>query len=146
MAVRLDGLKARRILAGYSITELARRATCSDKTITTLENIGVVGGVGGSCDVVAAQRILDALAPPCAIATNSQQNPTVCTVSGGHGFQTGDTVTIAGVVGANADPNGVRIVTRLSPTTFSVPVNCLTAGGTGGTAVATLASVGVAQL
>jgi len=146
MSIRLDTLRARRLLAGYSITELARRATCSDKTITTLENIGVVGGVGGSCDVVAAQRLLDALAPPCAIASNSQANPTVCTVTAGHSFQTGDTIVIAGVVGSNADVNGTRVVTRINGTTFSVPVNCLTAGGTGGTATATLASVGVSPL
>ena len=55
-------------------------------------------------------------------------------VMGEQYFQTGDTVTIAGVAGASADPNGSRVVTRIDGTSFSVPVNCATAGGTGGTA------------
>jgi len=146
MAVRLDGVKARRILGGYSITELARRATCSDRTVTTLESIGVVGGVGGSCDVHVAQRILDALGPPVAITSNSQASPTVVTTATTHTFQTGDSVTLAGITGANGDPNGTRIVTRISGTQFSVPVNCTVAGGTGGTATILPASVGLAQL
>jgi hypothetical protein len=147
MAARLDGLKARRILGGFTVTELARRSNTSDAIVTQLEAIGSSGRAeGGTVNEDIAQRLLDAIAPPVALATNTQASPTVFTVTAGHGFQTGDTVVIAGNVGSNADPNGTRVVTRINATTFSVPVNCAAAGGTGGTATATLASVGIARL
>jgi DNA-binding XRE family transcriptional regulator len=127
-------LTARRELAGLTITRLAQLATCSDQTIVQLEN-------GGNCDPDVTARILNVLGPSVALTSNTQASPTVFT-SATHLFQTGDTVTIAGVTGANADPNGSRVATRVNGTTFSVPVNCGVAGGTGGTAVATGASIG----
>lgn len=130
---RMDTLKARRLTGGYTVTRLAQLATVSDQTIIQLEN-------GGNCDVVASERIITALGPPVAITSNSQANPTVITCAE-HTFQTGDTVVLAGITGANADPNGSRVVTRINGTSFSVPVNCLTAGGTGGTATIDPASV-----
>ncbi len=136
---RLDTLQARRLLAGLSIGELARRATVADETITLLE-------AGNSCEPEITQRILDALAPPVALASNTQANPTVFTVTAGHSFQTGDTVSIAGNSGSNADPNGTRVVTRINATTFSVPIDCSVAGGTGGTATIQPASIGIARL
>lgn len=135
---RLDSLKTRRILGGYSIGELARRATVSDLTVVALEN-------GGTCDPHVTQRILDALAPPVAITSNSQANPSAVT-SATHTFQSGDTVTIAGVTGSNADINGSRVVTRVNATSFTVPVNASVAGGTGGTATADPTSVGLVRL
>jgi len=135
---RLDGLQARRLLGGFSVGALAKAANVSDETIVQLEN-------GGNCDPDITQRLLDALGPPVSLTSNSQASPTVFT-SATHTFQTGDTVTIAGVTGANADPNGSRVVTRISSTQFSVPVNCTTAGGTGGTATIDPASVGIARL
>jgi hypothetical protein len=69
------------------------------------------------------------------ITSNSQQNPTVITCPVPHGLTSGDTVLIAGNSGSNAAINGERTVTVISPTTFSIPVNCTTAGGTGGTFV-----------
>lgn len=138
-AMRLDGLRARRLLGGVSVSELARRSNTADAIIDDLET-------GGSCQPEVADRILNGLASPVALASNSQVNPTVFTVTAGHPFQTGDTVVIAGVTGANADPNGTRVATRTGATTFSVPIDCSIAGGTGGTATATLASIGVARL
>jgi hypothetical protein len=135
---RMDTLKARRLLGGFTITSLARAANVSDQTIVILEN-------GGNCLHPEMQRILDALGPPVALTSNTQASPTVFT-SATHLFQTGDTVTIAGVSGANADPNGSRVVTRVNATSFSVPVNCGVAGGTGGTATIEGASVGRAAL
>ena len=123
---RFDGLKARRLLGGLTITELARRACVSDQTIQIIEN-------GGNVVEPEASRIVTALGTPVALTSNTQASPTVFT-SAEHTFQTGDTVTIAGVTGANADPNGSRVATRVNGTSFSVPVNCGTAGGTGGTA------------
>jgi len=138
-AHRLDGLKARRALAAVSVQDLAKRANLTDEIIQKIEN-------GDSCQPEVSQRILDALAPPVALATNTQANPTVFTVTAGHSFQTGDTVTIAGNTGSNADPNGTRVVTRINATTFSVPIDCTTAGGTGGTATAQVASLSLARL
>lgn len=130
---RMDTLKARRLLGGLSITDLARLANVSDLTIKQLEN-------GGNCTDVVADRIVTALAPPVALTSNTQASPTVFTAAT-NTIQTGDTVTIAGVTGANADPNGSRVATRVNATSFSVPVNCGTAGGTGGTATLDPASV-----
>jgi hypothetical protein len=147
MAVRLDSLKARRILGGLTVTELARRSNTSDFIVTQLEAIGSSGRAeGGTCNEDVAQRLLDALAPPVVITSNSQANPSVITTAAAHSYQTGDTVTIAGVAGSNADINGSRIVTRINATSFSVPVNASTSGGTGGTVTASLVSLGIARL
>lgn len=137
-AHRLDGLKARRLLGGISVPELARRANLTDEMVEHLEN-------GNTCQPEVTQRILDALAPPVALTSNTQANPTVFT-SAAHTFQTGDTVLIAGNLTSNADPNGTRVVTRISGTTFSVPIDCSVAGGTVGTATAQPASLGIARL
>jgi hypothetical protein len=66
------------------------------------------------------------------ITANTLANPTVI-ASTAHGFETGDTVTIAG---SNSTPtiNGSRVVTKIDADHFSVPVNVTTAG-TAGTAV-----------
>lgn len=135
---RLDSLAARRLLGGFSVGSLAKAANVSDETVIQLEN-------GGNCDPDVTQRLIDALGPPVALTSNTQANPTVFT-SATHTFQTGDTVTIAGVVGSNANANGSRVVTRLSGTTFSVPVDCSVAGGTNGTATIDPASVGIVRL
>jgi hypothetical protein len=136
---RLDTLKSRRIAGGISVAELARRANLTDEIVQRIES-------GDTCDPQVTQRILDALAPPVTLTSNTQVSPTVFTASANHNLQTGDTVTIAGVVGANADPNGSRVVTFVSATQFSVAVDCSTAGGTGGTATIGAASVGIARM
>ncbi len=136
---RLDSLKTRREAGSVSVAELARRANLTDELVQRIES-------GDCCDPHVTQRILDALAPPVTLTSNTQANPTVFTSSGNHNLQTGDTVTIAGVSGANADPNGSRVVTRVSASTFSVPVDCSVAGGTGGTATLDPASVGIARI
>ena len=69
------------------------------------------------------------------ITSNSQANPSVITTTVPHGYTSGDIVLIAGVSGSNADINGERTVTVISTTTFSVPIDASTSGGTGGTVV-----------
>jgi hypothetical protein len=76
------------------------------------------------------------------IVSNTQANPTVITTSVPHKLTTNDTVLIAGNTGSNAAINGVQTVTVISPTTFSVPVNCSVAGGTGGTALQAMSNLG----
>lgn len=67
-----------------------------------------------------------------AITTSSIANPTVITTSTAHGLTSGDTVTIAGHSGSTPTINGSRVVTVLTSTTFTIPVN-VSADGTGGT-------------
>ena len=64
------------------------------------------------------------------ISSNTLANPTVVTTTTAHGYVSGDTVVISG---SNSTPtiNGSRVVTVISPTTFSVPVNVTTAGTAG---------------
>lgn len=67
------------------------------------------------------------------ISTNSVANPTVVTTTGAHGYATGDIVLISGNITSSPSINGAYyVVTVLSSTTFSIPVN-VTVGGTGGT-------------
>lgn len=136
---RLDTLQARRLLGGLTVSEVARRSNVSDAVIHRMER-------GDSCLTHVALRILDALGPTVAITSNSKANPTVITTAADHSFQTGDTVTLAGISGADADPNGLRVVTRINATSFSVSVDCSTSDGTGGTATIDGASAGLARL
>lgn len=69
------------------------------------------------------------------IVTNSIANPTVLTFATAQGFVTGDSVTIAGNATSSPSINGAQTITRITSTTFSVPVN-VTTGGTGGTVTA----------
>lgn len=74
--------------------------------------------------------------PAVTLISNTKASPTVFTTRDPHGFEVGDVVTIAGVVGADVSPNGDQTITVVGDTThFTVAVNCGTAGGTGGTAV-----------
>ena len=135
---RLTTLQARRIAAGYSVSRLAKIANVSDLTINQLEN-------GGNCDAYVTARILEALAPTVAITSNTQASPTAFTTATNR-FVSADTVTIAGVAGASADPNGDRVATVSNATTFTVPVNCGVSGGTGGTAALSATTCGVVRL
>lgn len=69
------------------------------------------------------------------ITSNTQANPTVITTPVPHGLASNDIILISGNAGSNATLNGERTVTVISSTTFSVPVNCTVAGGTGGSFV-----------
>lgn len=64
------------------------------------------------------------------ISGNTIANPTVVTTTANHNLMTGDTARISG---SNSTPtiDGDRVVTVLSPTTFSVAVNVTVAGTTG---------------
>jgi hypothetical protein len=76
------------------------------------------------------------LLPIATILTSSVAAASVITTSAAHGRVSGQEVTIAGHVGSTPSINGPHIITVLSPTTFSIPVN-VTVAGTGGTATLT---------
>jgi|SRR6266850_7436764 len=71
-------------------------------------------------------------AAPVAIVSSSVASPTLITTSTPHGRTSGNTVTITGHVGSTPAIDGPRVVTVVSPTTFTIPVN-VTVAGTGGT-------------
>jgi len=76
--------------------------------------------------------------PAVTIVASSIAGASVLTTDRPHGFLTGDSVTIAGHQGSTPPLDGVRVVTVLSPTTFSIPL-AVTVAGLGGTATRTIA-------
>lgn len=73
----------------------------------------------------------DTAIPTIPIVSNTLANPSVVTTAIPHGLVSTDVVVIAGNITSAPAINGPQIVTVISPTTFSIPVNCTT-GGTGG--------------
>ena len=67
-----------------------------------------------------------------AITSSSVANPTVITTTTRHNLKSGQTVVIEGHTGSTPSINGTHVATRLTDTTFTIPVN-VTVGGTGGT-------------
>lgn len=65
------------------------------------------------------------------IVSSSVANPTVITTSNNHNLSTNDSVTIYSHAGSTPEINGTHTVTRLTDTTFTIPVN-VTVGGTAG--------------
>jgi hypothetical protein len=66
------------------------------------------------------------------VVSSSVANPSVITTQVPHGLTTGQNATIAGHTGSTPSINASHVVTVLSPTTFSIPVN-VTVAGAGGT-------------
>jgi hypothetical protein len=66
---------------------------------------------------------------PIAIQSNTNTSPTVVTAAA-HGLATGDSIVIATNNGSNATIVGTNTVTVITANTFSIPVNCTSAGGT----------------
>jgi len=77
--------------------------------------------------------------PAVAIGASSVANPSVITTLVPHGLATGDTTTIAGHLGSTPPIDGSRVVTVLSATTFSIPLQ-VTVAGAGGTVTRTTAA------
>ncbi len=94
-----------------------------------------------SSPTIGADNFTPSIAPENnAITSNTLANPTVVTTTSAHGLATGDQVYI---VESNSTPslNGLRTITKLSATTFSVPVNVTVAGTAGYFKKASLAVV-----
>ncbi len=89
--------------------------------------------IGGDAFIVtstAGSSFVPPLPNQITILSNTLANPTVVSTQIAHGLTTGDSVTI---YNSNSTPsiNGERIVTVISPTSFSVPVNVTVAGSAG---------------
>ena len=80
-----------------------------------------------------------------AITSSSVANPSVITTPVEHDFETAQTATISGHTGSTPDINGAHVITVISPTSFSIPVN-VTAGGTGGVVVSSIPKTPTASL
>ena len=70
---------------------------------------------------------------PYVIVANTQANPTVVTTLVKHNLMNGQKIRVANNVGSNAAINGDHVATVIDDYTFSLPVDCTVAGGTGGT-------------
>lgn len=101
-------------------------------------NFGYATGTGSVADAGIAREDQGYL-HKITITSNSAANPTVVTCAANHGYQTGDSITITNQTGT-VSINGTHTITVTSATAFTVPVNCLAGGGTGGTAALTLSS------
>lgn len=72
---------------------------------------------GGDGQVLLEKMYTAALGTSITNATNA--SPIVITTAAAHGYATGDSVTISGVLG-NTNANGTRTITKISDTTFSL--------------------------
>jgi len=134
---RLPLLNSRRLAAGLSVSELARRANLSDDIVNDLE-------AGGNCDPQITERLCNAIAPPVAIVSSSVANPTVVTTAA-NAFVSGDTVTIANHT-STPTINGDRVATVTADTTFTVPVNVTGGGSATGTVSLSPTSLGIVRI
>lgn len=115
--------------ASYTISgQMDRGVIVQNSTAKTADWNTKTDGASVDYTLDTSQRVIP-------ITSNTQANPTVITTPVPHGLTTGQVILISGNTGSNAAINGERTVTVISTTTFSVPVNCTTAGGTGGTFV-----------
>jgi len=69
---------------------------------------------------------------PVGIVSSSVANPTVITTGAAHGLTSGDKAYITGHTSVTPAIDGTHVVTVLTDTTFTIPVN-VTDGGVGGT-------------
>ncbi|MFZ2875460.1 MAG: hypothetical protein WAZ94_13385 [Phycisphaerales bacterium] len=100
---------------------------------------GTYGGPNGAafCGQTTQSGGMIGTAYTKSITSNSAASPTVVTCTG-HGLVSGATVSISGQTGTVAI-NGTHVVTVVNGNTFTVPVDCTTGGGTGGTMAANIA-------
>lgn len=77
--------------------------------------------------------------PAVAIVSSSVAAASVITTAVPHGLATGDTTAIAGHTGSTPAIDGSRVVTVLTPLTFTIPLQ-VTVAGAGGTVTRTVAA------
>jgi hypothetical protein len=95
--------------------------------------IDLIAGTAGKTNRGQSTQTPATVAPTNLITGVTTANPGVVTTTTAHGLVTGQLVAVAGVTGAT-QANGVWVVTVISATTFSVPVNVTgTFSSTGGT-------------
>jgi hypothetical protein len=124
-------VKLENMPTGDTVTLTAR--VDRDRSGTTVQVGGSVTASGGNTyEFVPASSSVN-------ITSSSTANPTVITAASAHGLISGDIVTIAGH-SSTPDINGEHVITWLSTTTFSIPVNVSSGGGAAGTITSTPAT------
>ncbi len=103
-----------------------------------------VAGTGGTVtqynsadwdtESIAADYTLDVNQTTIPIVSSSQASPSIIATSQPHGLTSTQIILIAGHSGSTPSINGEQVVTVITDTTFSIPVN-VTVAGTGGTLV-----------
>lgn len=96
-----------------------------------LHALGAEAGAGNT-NATSVDNAVDVHATVTPITSNSVDAASVVTTPVPHGLVSTDVILIVGVVGSTPAINGEQVITYISPTSFSVPVN-VTVGGTGGT-------------
>jgi len=98
---------------------------------------GVYGYSGTNLVYICQARSVQPTASTMTVASASNANPVVFTISGGHGFDLSSLpiVTISGGTGNWTAVNGTRTATIINSTTFSVPVNSTSLGALAGTVI-----------
>lgn len=98
----------------------------------------VLGYSGTNLVYVCQARSVQPTSTRITVASATNANPVVFTVSGGHGFNTNalPTVTVSGGTGNWTAVNGSYTATVISSTTFSIPVDSTSLGALAGTVVA----------
>jgi hypothetical protein len=123
-------------IAGATQTEYNGRQTAlitGTSTFTfTVSGSPATPATGTITGGVTTDYTLDPTNIAIPITSNTAANPSVVTCPVAHKLTSGDKILISGVVGSSADINGAQTVTVISSTTFSVPVNATSSGGTGG--------------
>lgn len=117
-------------LSVTSLTQPASRSVATGSQDFVWATVSLDATASGEDVRVSALRVADNFTDG-AITGNTVAVATVITTATAHGLVTGDTITITG---SNSTPSidGVRAVTFLTPTTFSIPVT-VTVAGTAGT-------------
>lgn len=99
----------------------------------------IMGYSGTNLLYICRAASIQPTSPSISIASATQANPAVFTISGGHGFDASalPIVTVSGGTGNWTAVNGSFTATIISSTEFSIPVNSTTFGAVSGTLVFT---------
>ena len=116
-----------------------------DQTTTSAADGGPkLDGIGNECDSEAGTLNVAQNSSLINITSSSVANPSVITTATNHGLSTGNTVVISNHTGSTPNINGTHTITKITNTTFSIPVN-VTAGGTQGKVTAAFVSIAMSD-
>lgn len=123
------------LLAFSAVAQNCQIGTPSDAPATGCQRIMAYSGT--LISYMCQARSVQATKTRISIASATNANPVVFTVTGGHGFNTNSLplVTISGGTGNWTAVNGTFTATIINTTTFSIPVNSTSLGAMAGTIV-----------
>lgn len=123
------------------ITTSAAHRIANGATVSIPTNNGSFGDISGSRVATVITATTFSIPVDClgsrSIVTNTAANPTEITTDVAHGFTSGDVANIPTNNGSNATIAGNHVISVTSTMTFTIPIDCTAAGGTGGTVIDT---------